>query len=66
MLTITVNDLNEAPTELALSNDTIAEDAANGTIVGALSTTDPDAGNTHTPSVWSPARAIRTMHLSKS
>ena len=35
--------LNEAPTDIALSAATAAENAPNGTIVGALSRTDPDA-----------------------
>jgi VCBS repeat-containing protein len=51
--TITVNDVNEAPTEIQLSNSTVAEDAAVGTVIGTLSTTDPDSGNTHTFSLVS-------------
>jgi len=39
---------NAAPTDIALSNATVAENQAPGTIVGAFSTTDPDAGNTFT------------------
>jgi len=45
---ISVQDQNEAPTDIALSNDTIAENAAIGTAVGTLSAVDPDAGDTHT------------------
>ncbi|MCA9142093.1 MAG: cadherin domain-containing protein [Planctomycetales bacterium] len=48
VLTITVNDVNELPTAVALSSDTIAEDAVVGSVVGTLSTTDPDSGDTHT------------------
>jgi uncharacterized protein YggE len=48
VLTITVNNLNEAPTELSLSNATVAEDVVLGTVVGTLSTTDPDVGDTYT------------------
>ncbi|HUG67973.1 MAG TPA: cadherin domain-containing protein, partial [Pirellulaceae bacterium] len=51
VLTITINDLNEAPTEVMLSNDTVAEDAVVGTIVGILTTTDPDSADTHTYSL---------------
>jgi uncharacterized protein YggE len=51
VLTITVNDLNEAPTELSLSNATVAEDVVLGTAVGTLSTTDPDVGDTYTYSL---------------
>jgi len=39
---------NDAPTDIALSHDTIAENSANGAIVGALSASDPDAGDTFT------------------
>ena len=46
--TITVTDVNEAPTGLALSNASVAENRPSGTAVGTLSTTDPDAGNTFT------------------
>ncbi len=46
--TITVNDVNEAPTAIALSNSTIAENVAVATVVGTLSSTDVDAGDTHT------------------
>ncbi|MDQ3704975.1 MAG: cadherin repeat domain-containing protein [Chloroflexota bacterium] len=46
--TITATNVNEAPTDIALSNASVAENQAAGTTVGNLSTTDPDAGNTHT------------------
>jgi len=48
--TIAVNNVNEAPVDIALSNLTVSENAS-GAVVGMLSTTDPDAGNTHTYSV---------------
>ncbi len=48
VFTITVNNLNEVPTDLALSSSSLAEDAAVGAVVGTLSSTDPDASNTHT------------------
>ena len=51
LLTITVNDVNEAPTGVALSNNTVPENEPIGTLVGTLSTTDPDAGDTHTYSL---------------
>ncbi len=47
-LTITVTDVNEAPTDIALSNASVAENEPVGTAVGTLSATDPDAGDTHT------------------
>jgi Ca2+-binding RTX toxin-like protein len=43
---IDVIDLNEAPTGLDLSKQTVNENVALNTLVGTLSTTDPDAGNT--------------------
>jgi hypothetical protein len=42
-ITITVNDLNEAPTDIALSNATIVEELPVGAVVGTLSATDADA-----------------------
>ncbi|MFM6071810.1 MAG: cadherin domain-containing protein, partial [Dolichospermum sp.] len=44
-LTINVNDLNESPTNLTLSNTSINENVAPLTVIGSFSTTDPDAGN---------------------
>ncbi len=41
-------ELNSAPTNLSISNNTVAENQAAGSSVGILSTTDPDAGNTFT------------------
>ena len=51
--TITVTNANEAPTAIALSNSSVAENQAIGTMVGQLSTTDPDSGNTFTYSLVS-------------
>ena len=39
---------NQAPTDIALSNATVAENSAVGAVVGALSSTDPDAGDSAT------------------
>ena len=39
---------NGAPTNINLSTSSVAENAANGTVVGALSSTDPDAGDSFT------------------
>ena len=44
--TIGVTDVNEAPTDLALSVSSLAENQPSGTTVGEFSSTDPDAGNT--------------------
>ena len=46
--TITLTDVNEAPTDIALSNDSVAENQPAGTTVGNLSTVDPDPADTHT------------------
>jgi VCBS repeat-containing protein len=43
-VTITVTPVNDAPTALLLSAASVAEDAAAGAIIGTLSATDPDAG----------------------
>ena len=45
---IKVTNVNEAPTALALTSLTIAENSATGTQVGTFSTTDVDAGDAHT------------------
>lgn len=44
--TVTVTAVNDAPTDLALSANTVAENATNGTVVGTVSGTDPDTGDT--------------------
>lgn len=46
---ITINSTqNTAPTDISLSISSIAEDAGTNTVVGQLSATDPDYGDTHT------------------
>jgi antitoxin component of RelBE/YafQ-DinJ toxin-antitoxin module len=50
-LTITVTDVadsNSPPTDIRLSDANVDENEAAGTGVGTLSTTDPDASDTHT------------------
>ncbi|MDT4961481.1 MAG: large repetitive protein, partial [Pseudonocardiales bacterium] len=46
-LTITVTNVNEAPTDIALSSASVPENQPSGTAVGILSSTDPDSGGTH-------------------
>ena len=46
--TITVTDVNEAPTDITLSGTTVAENVPLGTVVGALGVVDPDTGQTPT------------------
>ena len=48
---ISVNDVNEAPTDIALSNNTIDENAGANASIGNLTTSDEDAGNTFTYSL---------------
>jgi thermitase len=48
---ILVNNVNEAPTSLTLSKNTVAEHVPAGTVVGTFSGSDPDAGNTLTYSL---------------
>ncbi len=43
-------DICQAPTNIALSNNRVAENSA-GAAIGDLTTTDPDAGDSHTYSV---------------
>ncbi len=47
-LSISVTNVNEAPTDISLSATSIAENLPSGTVVGTLSTADPDAGSTFT------------------
>ncbi|MEO9590433.1 MAG: cadherin domain-containing protein, partial [Rhodopirellula bahusiensis] len=51
--TINVDDVNEAPTAIALSDDSVADDSVSGTVVGSFSTTDVDASDTFTYSLVS-------------
>ncbi len=53
VFTININDLPEDPTDIGLDNNSIQESLAVGTLVGNLSTTDEDAGETHTYSLVS-------------
>jgi hypothetical protein len=41
--TITATAVNEAPTDIALDNLTVAEESASGTVVGNLTASDPDS-----------------------
>lgn len=45
-MTIDITPVNDAPTDLSLSANTVAENAANGTVVGTVNGTDPDSGDT--------------------
>ena len=45
-ITVTVEPGNSAPTDIILSNATVEENSEVGTVVGALSAVDPNAGDT--------------------
>ncbi len=49
--TITVTNVNEAPTGISLTSTSVAENQVVNTTVGTLSTTDPDTGNAFTYSL---------------
>ena len=60
--TINITDVNEAPTDIGLSGNSIAENSASGTVVGNLSTTDPDS-EAPIAIAWLAARAVLiTLH----
>ncbi|MCX8131151.1 MAG: hypothetical protein N3I35_13760, partial [Clostridia bacterium] len=46
--TITITNVNETPTDITLSNNSIAENTASGSSVGTLAGIDPDAGSSFT------------------
>jgi Ca2+-binding RTX toxin-like protein len=54
-LNITVNDINENPTELVLDGTSIDENVIVGKVVGNFNTADPDSNNTFTYSLISGA-----------
>ena len=47
-MTVTLTDVNEAPTDIGLAPSTVAENVPIGTVVGTFTTTDPDPADTHT------------------
>jgi VCBS repeat-containing protein len=53
--TINLTNVNETPTDLSLSANTVAENASNGTLVGTVTGTDPDTGDTQTYSLTNTA-----------
>ncbi len=65
VFTVSVTDANEAPTDIALSASSIAENQASGTTVGSFGTTDPDAG-TRLPIPWWQEQATRITPVSRS
>jgi ELWxxDGT repeat protein len=49
--TVTVTGLNETPTDILFSKNTITRNSPSGTVVGDLSTIDPDVGDSFTYSL---------------
>lgn len=47
ILTVTIGDVNEAPTVIALTGGMVDENLATGSAVGTISAADPDDGDTH-------------------
>jgi len=54
VLTVPITNINETPTNIAISSSSISENVPTGTTVGTLSATDPDAGDTFTFSLVDP------------
>jgi uncharacterized delta-60 repeat protein len=50
---ILVNDVNEVPTDIALSNNSVEENKLINTVIGTFSTIDPDSDDTFTYSLVS-------------
>ncbi|MEQ1714680.1 MAG: cadherin domain-containing protein, partial [Hyphomicrobium sp.] len=48
LMTVTVSDANDAPSDISLSAAVMSEFAANGAVIGNLASVDPDAGDTAT------------------
>lgn len=48
VFTVNITDVNEQPTQIALSQSAVEENSATGTVVGQLSSLDPDQGDSHT------------------
>ncbi|MCT7986091.1 hypothetical protein NG796_22700 [Laspinema sp. A4] len=49
--TLSVPNLNETPTDMAVSNTVVNENSSNGTAIANLTTTDPDTADTYTYSL---------------
>jgi Ca2+-binding RTX toxin-like protein len=48
VITLSLTNVNEAPVDVTITGTSVAENAANGTVVGTLGAVDPDAGATFT------------------
>jgi hypothetical protein len=52
-VTVDLQAVNDTPTDLALSNNTVNQSGGSNAVVGVLTTTDPDVTDTHTYSLVS-------------
>jgi len=48
VFTVSITDVNQAPTSITLSQTQVSENSASGTIIGELDSIDPESGDTHT------------------
>ncbi|MDO7874420.1 cadherin domain-containing protein [Hymenobacter sp. ASUV-10] len=64
--TIGITNVNEAPTALSLSPQSVAENAGTNALVGTFTTTDPDAGNTFTYALVSGAGSTDNLDFAIS
>ena len=48
VFTVSITDVNEAPTSITLSQTQVNENSASGTVIGELNSVDPETGDTHT------------------
>jgi hypothetical protein len=60
--TISVNDLNETPTDLGITNLKVTENATANTLIGNLSTVDEDGVDSHTYSLVDDAEGRFTVN----
>lgn len=58
---IGVTNVNEAPTDITLSNASVPENTPNGIVIGNLAAVDPDAGDTATFSLINDAGGLFTL-----
>ena len=56
---VTINPVNDAPTDIGLSSTSIADDSNSGTVVGSLTSTDVDQGDSHNYSIIGGADASK-------
>jgi hypothetical protein len=55
IINATIDDVPDPPTDIDLDNSSVDENSPVDTLVGTLSTTDLDAGDTHTYTIQTPA-----------